>query len=225
MNITVLFIALGGAIVFWFFTMRRLRTKPWIEKGLIDVPDGAIGIPAERVGLWVFLCVVTSFFSLFAIMYSERSGYADWRPLPDPQLLWINTIFLVLGSVALQRARRAAARDNLSGVKINLTAGGVFTIVFILGQLLAWDQLTSSGYFLATNPADTFFYLLTGLHGLHLLGGLWVLAKTTNRVWRKLDARDVTQIAGVRLSIQLCSVYWHFLLILWLVLFYLLSST
>jgi cytochrome c oxidase subunit 3 len=225
MNITALFIALGGAIVLWFFLMRRLRTKPWIEKGLIDVPDGAVGIPAERIGLWIFLAVVTSFFSLLTIMYTERSGSVDWRPLPDPQLLWINTIFLLLGSVAIQRARSAANHDNLAGVKVNLTAGGVFTIVFVFGQLLAWDQLTSSGYFLATNPADTFFYLLTGLHGLHLFGGLWVWARTTNRVWRKLSFLNVTQIAEVRLSIQLCSVYWHFLLILWLMLFYLLSST
>ena len=225
MNITALFIALAGAIVLWFFLMRRLRTKPWTEKGPIDAKDGAMGIPAERVGLWIFLAVVTSLFSLFAIMYTERSGYADWRPLPDPQLLWINTAFLILGSVAFQRARGAANRENLNSVRVNLTAGGIFTIVFLVGQLLAWQQLASSGYFLATNPADTFFYLITGLHGLHLLGGLWVWARTTKRVWGRFDSYDVTQIAGVRLSIQLCAVYWHFLLILWLALFYLFSST
>jgi len=224
-NITVLFIALGGAIVVWFFIMRRLRTKPWIEKGLIELHDGAAGIAAERVGLWLFLAVVTSLFSLFAIMYAERSGYPDWRPVPDPQLLWINTIFLVLGSVAFQRARGAANRESLAGVKVNLTAGGVFTIVFLVGQLIAWNQLTNDGYFLATNPANTFFYLITGLHGLHLLGGLWVWARTTNSVWQGLQSLDVTEVAGLRLSIQLCSVYWHFLLILWLMLFYLLTTT
>lgn len=225
MNVTALFVALGAAICLWFFLVRRLRTKPLIEKGLIDLEDGAVGLPAERVGLWVFLAVVTSLFSLFTIMYAERSTFPDWRPLPDPQVLWINTIFLVLGSVTFQRARSAANHDNLAGVKTNLTAGGVFTIVFLVGQVLAWRQMSASGYFLATNPANTFFYLITGLHGLHLLGGLWVWAKTTTRVWRGLDSFNVNQIASVRLSVQLCSVYWHFLLLIWLGLFYLLSST
>ena len=225
MNVTALFIALGGAILVWFFLIRHLRTKPWIEKGPIELEDGAAGMPAERVGLWVFLAVVTSLFSLFIIMYTERSGYPDWRPLPDPQLLWINTFFLVLGSVAFQRARGAANRDDIDGVKVNLTAGGIFTIIFLVGQVLAWQQLTASGYLLATNPANTFFYLITGLHGLHLLGGLWVWAKTTSRVWQGLESLDVTRIAAVRLSVQLCSVYWHYLLLLWLVLFYLFSST
>jgi len=205
--------------------MRRLRTKPWIEKGVIEHLDGPTGMPAERVGLWMFLAVVTSLFSLFMIMYAERSTYPDWRPVPDPQLLWINTIFLILGSVAFQRARGAASRESLGSVKLNLTAGGVFTIVFIVGQVVAWQQLTSTGYFLATNPANTFFYLITGLHGLHLLGGLWVWARTTKRVWLRFDSLDVAQIADVRLSIQLCSVYWHFLLLLWLALFYLFSTT
>jgi cytochrome c oxidase subunit 3 len=224
-NVTALFVALGGAICLWFFLMRRLSAKSWIEKGVIDLQDGAAGMPAERVGLWMFLAVVTSLFSLFSIMYVERSTYPDWRPLPDPQLLWINTLFLVLGSIAFQRARGAVSRESLAGVRLNLTAGGVFTIVFVIGQILAWQQLIATGYFFASNPAHTFFYLITGLHGLHLLGGLWVWFRTTMLVWHGLDDLNVAQVAGVRLSIQLCSVYWHFLLILWLLLFYLLTTT
>ena len=173
----------------------------------------------------IFLGVVTSLFSLFMIIYMERSGYPDWRPVPDPQLLWINTAFLILGSLAFQMARNAARHDKLSGVKLNLTAGGVFTIVFIAGQALAWRQLSASGYFLTTNPANTFFYVITALHAIHLLGGLWVWARTTLSVWQGLDSLDVTEIAGIRLRVQLCSVYWHFLLLLWLVLFYLLITT
>lgn len=221
----MLFTALGIAIVLWFLMVRRLRTKPWIEKGPIDIEDGIAGLDAERVGLWIFLGVVTSLFSLFMIIYMERSGYPDWRPLPDPQLLWINTAFLILGSLAFQMARNAARHDKLSGVKLNLTAGGVFTIFFIAGQALAWRQLSATGYFLTTNPANTFFYVITALHAIHLLGGLWVWARTTLSVWQGLGSLDVTEIAGIRLSVQLCSVYWHFLLLLWLVLFYLLITT
>lgn len=221
----MLFAALGVAIVLWFLMVRRLRTKPWIEKGTIDLDDGIAGLDAERVGLWMFLGVVTSLFSLFMIIYMERSGFPDWRPLPDPQILWINTALLILGSLAFQLARNAARHDRLSGVKLNLTAGGALTIAFIAGQVLAWRQLTAAGYFLAANPANTFFYLITALHAVHLLGGLWVWARTTLSVWRGLESLDVTEIAGIRLRVQLCSVYWHFLLLLWLVLFYLLITT
>ncbi len=225
MSVAMLFAALGVAIVLWFLMVRRLRTKPWIEKGTIDLDDGIAGLDAERVGLWMFLGVVTSLFSLFMIIYMERSGFPDWRPLPDPQILWINTALLILGSLAFQLARNAARHDRLSGVKLNLTAGGALTIAFIAGQVLAWRQLTAAGYFLAANPANTFFYLITALHAVHLLGGLWVWARTTLSVWRGLESLDVTEIAGIRLRVQLCSVYWHFLLLLWLVLFYLLITT
>ena len=91
--------------------------------------------------------------------------------------------------------------------------------MFIAGQLIAWQQLVGSGYFLAANPANAFFYVLTALHGVHLLGGLVAWGRTAQKVWRGSDMQ------AVRLSVELCAIYWHFLLILWLVLFYLLLST
>jgi len=224
MKVNYLFIALIGAVLLWFVLVRRLRTKSWLVKGVIS-EDGFSAVPAQRVGLFVFLGVVTSLFMLFIIMYVERAGMGDWRPLADPRLLWLNTALLVVGSVALQRARNAAAHASLLGIRINLLAAGVFTTGFLVGQSYAWQMLTSSGHFLATNPADAFFYLLTGLHALHLLGGLFVLAKTTMNAWQPLDPEDVEKAAALRVSVQLCSVYWHYLLLLWLVLFYMLSST
>jgi cytochrome c oxidase subunit 3 len=223
-NVNYLFTALIAAILLWFFLVRRLNAKPWLEKGVIS-DDDLVAIPPQRVGLWAFLAVVTSLFMLFIIMYVERAELSDWRPLADPQLLWLNTALLIIGSVALQLARNAAGSGHLNALRANLTAGAVFTVAFLVGQIQAWKQVTAAGHFMATNPADAFFYLLTGLHGLHLLGGLFVLAKTTLRAWQRPDPEDVEQAAGLRLSVQLCSVYWHYLLLLWLVLFYMLSST
>jgi cytochrome c oxidase subunit 3 len=105
----------------------------------------------------------------------------------------------------------------MEAVGDGLIAGGLFACTFLVGQLFAWQQLNAAGYFLATNPANTFFYLFTGLHGLHLLGGLVALALTVDKVWRGVEVKQV------RLSVQLCAVYWHFLLALWLVLFSLLT--
>ena len=77
---------------------------------------------------------------------------------------------------------------------------------FLAGQLWAWQQLNASGHFTSANPAYAFFFLLTALHGIHLLGGLWVWARATARVLRGAE------VGKVRLSVELCTVYWHFLL-------------
>ena len=224
MNISVLFAALGGAILVWLILLQRLKTKPWLEQGVIE-EGGAVNAAPQRVGLWVFLAVATSLFGLFAIVYNMRSQFPDWRPLPDPGLLWANTAVLILASVALQRARSAVARDDMGALKPNLLAGGILTFAFLGGQLLVWRQLSSAGYYLATNPADAFFYILTGLHGLHLAGGLWFWARAAGAVQKGLDSRPVAEAARVRLSVTLCSVYWHYLLLVWLILFGLLIST
>ncbi len=224
MNVNLLFTALIGAILIWFLLVRKLTAKSWLEKGIIT-EDTLPTLAPKRVGLWVFLGVVSSLFMLFIIIYNERAEFPDWRPIADSRLLWLNTALLVIGSVALQLARNAAGHGRLSGIRINLTAAGVFTVAFLVGQIYAWRQLTAAGHFMATNPADAFFYLLTGLHGLHLLGGLFVLAKATTNAWQKPDPEDVSKVATLNLSVQLCSVYWHYLLLLWLVLFYMFTST
>ena len=224
MNVNLLFSILIGAVLIWFLLVRKLTAKSWLDKGIIT-EDVFPTLAPKRVGLWVFLGVVTSLFLLFIIIYNERAEFPDWRPIVDSRLLWFNTILLVIGSVALQLARNAAGHGRLSGVRNNLTIAGVFTIGFLVGQIYAWRELTAAGHFMATNPADAFFYLLTGLHGLHLLGGLFVLARTTMNAWQKPNPEDVSQAASLNLSVQLCSVYWHYLLLLWLALFYMFTST
>ena len=100
-----------------------------------------------------------------------------------------------------------------------LLAGGVSAVTFLIGQLLAWQQLRGAGYVLAGNPANSFFYLITGLHGLHLLGGLIALGRTTARAFSGLA------LPKLRLSIELCTMYWHFLLLVWLILLGLLTGS
>jgi cytochrome c oxidase subunit III len=177
---------------------------------------GGWPLPKAKLGLWVFMGVVTVLFSIIVSTYVARMGFADWQPLPEPRLLWLNTGALIVSSVAMQWAWVAAHRGRLDDVRVALLAGGVLAWAFLAGQLWAWQQLGASGYLVATNPANSFFYLITALHGLHLLGGLVAWAKTTVKVWRGFD---------VGLSVQLCAVYWHFLLVVWLVLFSLMLST
>ncbi len=221
MTITLIFLAGLMGVVVWWLVKQTINVRPWVAEGTIaeDVYADMLAQSKEKTGLWVFLAVVTSVFCLFISAYAMRMKLGDWRPLPEPDLLWLNTGVLVLSSVALQWARLAAKQGRIESVKVGLTATGVLTLTFMAGQLLAWQQLYELGYFLTTNPANSFFYLITGLHGLHLLGGLVAWGRTTVRVWRGSTAEQV------RLSVELCAVYWHFLLIVWLVLFGLMLST
>ncbi len=200
---------------------RALTEKPWLVEGPVyQLHAGReFFLPRVVLGLRVFLAVVAVLFSLLVVAYADRMSLADWRPLPEPWLLWPNTALLILSSIALQWARTAANRGQIDGVRSGLLAAGVLAFAFLAGQLLAWQQLAASGYFAATNPANAFFYLLTALHGLHLSGGLVAWARTSAKARRGFEAVDV------RLSVELCAVYWHFLLVIWLVLFGLLLFT
>jgi cytochrome c oxidase subunit 3 len=190
---------------------------------------GEVNVPPARIALWVFLAVITSLFGLFISAYFIRMGHGhgadhgaitDWHSVSKPPILWFNTAMLVLSSVAMQMARGALKSNKRARVNGYLVAGGVFAILFIAGQLIGWQQLHASGYGMTQGPAGAFFYVLTGVHGLHLLGGLIVWLKTVIRM-RK---REV-ELIDVRLSIELCTVYWHYLLLVWLVMFALLLFT
>jgi cytochrome c oxidase subunit III len=220
MSVIILFMAGIAAIAGWWLSQQRLTAKPWLEEGLsVDLREESTSfLPPAKIGLGVFLAVVGSLFALFISAYSMRMNMVDWRALPMPRLLWFNTAVLVLSSVALQWALVAARRNNIDGVIAGLCAGGAFAITFLVGQLLAWRELSVAGYFLASNPANSFFYLITAVHGLHLTGGLVALGRTTAKVWRGVE---MTQ---VRLSVELCAIYWHFLLVVWLVLLGLLTG-
>ncbi len=201
---------------------QQLTEKPWVtaQGTVVAFHAGrAFPLPTAKIGLRVFLAVVTVLFSLLVVAYGERMTAADWRPLPEPWLLWLNTGMLILSSVAFQWAWVSARRGRKDGVRIDLLAAGGFAFAFLVGQLVVWLQMAASGYFAATNPAVAFFYLITALHALHLLGGMAVWGRTTAKVWRGVE------VDQVRLSVELCAVYWHFLLLVWLVLFGLLLFT
>jgi cytochrome c oxidase subunit III len=229
-NLIVAFAAIVAGILVWWLAVRRLTTRSWEGQGTYDGRHSAdlMGIPPQRIGLWVFLAVVTSFFALFIAAYSIRmspqpqQGVAlrDWRPLVEPSILWFNTALLVVASIGMQFARVAIGRGQSGRARSGMLVGGVFAIAFLAGQLIAWRELQAAGYYAAANPANAFFYVLTGLHGLHLLGGLVVLGRTGARMSHPGASPD-----ALRLGIELCTLYWHYLLVVWLVLFGLLLIT
>jgi cytochrome c oxidase subunit 3 len=228
--LTVAYAALATGIVVWLILVRKLSSRPWEATAATTpgVGSEAPRFPAKRVGLWIFLAVITSLFGLFITAYYMRMGHGhgadaalhDWHPVREPGVLWLNTALLVFASLAMQWARSSVARGSVERTKEGLILGGLLTLAFLAGQLYAWRILQGAGHFQPGDPAVAFFYLLTAVHGLHLLGGLFVWART---VWRVRRAQ--TEAIDVRLSVELCTVYWHYLLLVWLVLFGLLLST
>ena len=200
---------------------QELTAKPWAaDQGKVDdlYAGGASSRLAKKLALRVFLAVVAVLFTLLVTAYGGRMVYEDWRPAPQVNLLWANTLVLILSSVALQWAQYSVRRGRMDAMRVGLLAAGAFTVVFLFGQVLAWRQLATMVYFEVTNPAIAFFYLITGLHGMHLVGGLVAWGRTVAKVWGDFD------VAKVRQSVELCTVYWHFLLLVWLVLFGLLFT-
>jgi len=220
MEIGLIVLATMLASLLGWLLKQSFNTQPWVaevvEESAWQAPFNA---RPKLVALTTFMAVATSFFALVLSAYSLRMELGDWIPLTEPQLLWTNTAMLILASVVFQWTRNKAMQDDSTQVKPGLVIAGLLTIAFLAGQFIAWQQLSASGQYITSNPSNAFFYLLTALHGMHILGGLYVWARATVRVMS--GSTD----EAARQSIELCTIYWHFLLLVWLVLFGLMLST
>jgi cytochrome c oxidase subunit III len=211
--------------------VRRLTEKPWLAPGLdpLTEPDaeGLRPLPAAAVGLRIYFGVASVMFLLIAAMFVMRVGghgpstgqQPDWKPMFWPPLLWFNTGVLLLSSVAWEWARAAGHRGQSENARAGLIAGGVLALVFLAGQLTVWRQLEDAGCGITATTMSAFFYLITALHGLHLLGGLAVWGRTTAKVLAG------SGVAAISQSVDLCAIYWHFLLVVWIAMFGLLVLT
>ena len=180
------------------------------------LPRGDDGGPEERniladparFGLWLFLGTVTMFFIGLTSAYLVRRAAPDWRTLPLPSALWLNTGFLALSSVTLEMARRRLRGLDLAATSRWLAGTGALGLLFVVSQLLVWRDLAARGYFLASNPHNSFFYVLTGVHIFHMVSGL---------IWFVVVSWQVRRNAPVpgRDGLRLFATYWHYLAGLW----------
>lgn len=202
--------------------LSKLMSKPWEHAGEMDGLHGGEYVanrPAGKTGLYMFLAVITSMFLLFSISHQMRSSYPDWRAVAEPVILWFNTGILVLASITLQLARNSSLREAWGVTRITLGLSMILTFLFIAGQVLAWQEMIEAGFIARNNPANAFFYMFTAIHALHLIGGLWFLGRALISVTRRPVSEALPQRVG------LCATYWHYLLLVWVLLFYLLLSS
>lgn len=176
-----------------------------------------------RTGIWVGLAAIAmSFAALTSALYvREGSGYADWTHISLPPILWFNTLALILSSITLEQARRRVAafmrgRESVRSIPVFwLNATMLLGLVFVVGQYFAWLKLRSEGLYLPTNPNSSFFYVLTGVHVIHVLGGLGGLSRV---IWKFRSATNPLR----RSTMDATSYYWHFMGVLWIYLLFIL---
>jgi cytochrome c oxidase subunit 3 len=151
---------------------------------------------------------VFAFFAALVAAYIWRSQTPPyWTPVEIPKILWLSTSLILASSVTFEVARRlyAAGEWRLASRLLLLTA--TIGMAFVASQLTAWRRLIEQGAYLMENPHGSFFYLFTGLHAAHLIGGMVALFYVVLGSNRR---RELVDVVGY---------YWHFLTVLWLVLF------
>ncbi len=198
-------------------------------------PDFRVRLRRARLGLAVGVTGIVMIFVSFTSAYIVRQGLPtldprtgtlvhDWFPVQLPRLLLINTWVLLISSVTMELARRKVAREaavaqdtSIPGVSLGLEEKipwlpltVVLGLCFLTGQWMAWRELAAHGFYVATNPSSSFLYLLTGMHGLHLLGGVLALltAGAASLLRRPVDSRLIV--------LDVTGWYWHFMAFLWI---------
>ena len=200
-----------------------LTEKPW-EQDQIEADNDhqgqTVNLSKQKLGLRTLMAASTVLFSLFIVAYSDRMLVHDWRSMPEPWLLWFNTGILVISSLVFHQTVKYAKNDLFDKTKNGLYFIGFLAYSFLIGQLIVWYQLMNTGYYATSNVANAFFYLFTTIHGLHIIGGIYFWGKTTSKfIKRSLKKEEINNL------IDICAVYWHFLLAVWLVLFGLMLSS
>jgi cytochrome c oxidase subunit 3 len=169
---------------------------------------------SAATGLWLFMGVVGTLFTLFLFAYAMRMGAPDWSPITLPPQLWLSTALLLAGGQLMQRAAAAAQAFRHAQARHLLLGGGLAAMAFLGAQLWAWQSLIDARVLLGGHPAASFFYVLTALHGLHVIGGLVAWSAT---VQAAVAAPAEPRLLALRIT--LCARYWHLLLAVWVVLF------
>jgi cytochrome c oxidase subunit III len=178
---------------------------------------GSFPISKGQIGVWILLTAIVMLFAGLSSAYIVLRSVPEWQNIELPSLLWPNTAILLLSSIAIDLSRRAIRRSDLQSMKRWVIVAGVLGSAFIGGQLAAWRQLVDAGVYLPSTLQSSFFFILTGLHGLHLLGGVGALGLVLLGALRnRFSARNYEPL-------KLTAMYWHVMDGLWIYLFLLLS--
>ena len=197
-----------------------LAEKPWEkEQAAIDTkhPGKTFNLSKQASAVIVIFGVSTVLFSLILTGYLyTMPPEQDTRFLFKPNLLWINTIVLFFVTYFFSKITKDLKKNDTTRIKKNLLLVGGLSYLFLFGQILFWYQLMQDEKFVSTNSYFSSFYIFTALHGLHLLGGLFFWGKVCSKTLKLKESEIISQSK----SVYALSLYWTFLLIVWLIFFF-----
>lgn len=184
---------------------------------IVEEPKKPLSMHPKKFALWLFLATVVMIFASMTSAYIVRRADGDWKVFDLPSLFYWTSIIIVVSSITMHLAYMNAKRDKLGQTKLWVTITAILGLAFLIGQFYAWGQLVASDVYFVGNPSESFVYVLSGLHGLHLVSAVIFLLI----VWN--SARQGRIGSGSLAQIEMCVTYWHFLGGLWLYLFVFLS--
>lgn len=183
------------------------------ELKIVEEAKKPLSMNPKKFALWLFIVSVCMVFASMTSAYIVRQAEGNWQIFELPPLFWITSGIILLSSFTMHWAYMAAKRDNLEMVKVAMVVTTLMGAGFLVGQVLAWGELVENNVYFVGNPSGSFVYVLSGLHGLHIVGGVVFLMITLVATFR-------FQVHSKNLSlIEMCTTFWHFLDALWLYLF------
>jgi cytochrome c oxidase subunit 3 len=183
------------------------------EFRIVEEPKKPLSMHPRKFAMWLFLGSVLMLFAAFTSAYIVRQAEGNWLYFELPQLFYSTTVIILLSSVSMQWAYFAAKKDNLEIAKVMIAITAVLGLAFLVGQLMGWNELVQNSIHFVGNPSGSFLYVLTGLHGLHVVSAIVYLFIVLVSVFRlKIHSRNLAPL-------EMCATYWHFLGGLWLYLF------
>jgi cytochrome c oxidase subunit 3 len=193
--------------------MERLDIK------IVEESKKPMAMHPKKFGMWLFIVTVFMLFMSLTSAYIVRRAEGNWTNFEIPSLFWMTTVVILLSSVTMQWAYFSAKKDNRPSVNLMMTLTFVLGIVFLVGQFYGWKALVFDKVYLVGNPSGSFVYVLTGLHGFHIISAIFYVLIIL------VAARRGKVHSGKLVSIEMCATYWHFLGVLWLYLFVFLLLT
>jgi cytochrome c oxidase subunit III len=173
-----------------------------------EVPN-ILTVNKWRFIVWLFIITIIMLFASQTSAYLVRRAEGNWKEFEIPVIFYISTGVLIISSVFMHLAYKAAKKDNFASLKTFISLCFGFGVLFLVLQYMGWQQLQEQGIYLKGNPAESFYYVLTGLHGFHLISGLCVL---TYSFW----ASHTQRVHSKNLvHMEVSATYWHFLDVLW----------
>lgn len=191
-------------------TINEIMTS---EIKIVEEAKKPLSMNPKKFALWLFMVSVFMMFAAWTSAYIVREAEGNWLIFELPRLFWITTGIMMVSSITMHWAYLAAKRDNLESVKIATIITSILGIAFLVGQFMAWGDLVENNVHFVGNPAGSFVYVLSGFHGLHIIGGVvFLLILLRSTLLYKVHSRSLSLI-------EMCATYWHFLGGLWLYLF------